>query len=205
MNITALLRRFANYVTADIRTHVPAQVISFDPNNLTVDVQVAIQGVRISKTGTLIQLDTGERVLAENYNLAPILKVPISILWQRNKGITLPINAGDYGTLLVCDRDISAFKKSQSIAAQASLRKFDLNDSIFLPFLPAKASISDYSASSIDVRYGATKIKVSATGVDITGNLTVSGNATIGGIPFGSHKHSYLNGSAPSTTGGPQA
>lgn len=209
MNITALLHRFANYFSSNIRTCIPAQVISFDASNLTVNVQVAIQGIRVSKTGTRRQLETGEIVFAEDYDLSPILSVPVSMMWWNNYGITLPIAAGNLGTLIVCDRDISVFKKLQKVSPQPSLRKFDLNDSIFLPFLPKKASISEYSSNSIDVRFGSTKLKVSASGVDITGNLTVSGTstltggATINGTPFASHKHPYLNGSTPSTTGTP--
>ena len=203
MNITGLLQRFANYTLSSVRTNIPAKVISFDATNLTVNVQVLIQGKRISKNGALQQMETGELVLAENYTLSPILNVPISMICQQGFGVKIPIKAGAIGTLIVCDRDISQFKKSQALSPQASLRKFDLNDSIFLPFLLTKGSIADYSDDAVEVFYGATKLKVKESGVEITGDLTISGEATIGGIPFNTHKHSYLNGSTPSTTGTP--
>jgi len=52
MNITGLLQRFANFTLSSVRTNIPARVISFNPTNLTVNVQVLIQGKRISKNGT---------------------------------------------------------------------------------------------------------------------------------------------------------
>jgi hypothetical protein len=204
MNLTGLLQRFANFTLSSVRTNIPAKVISFDATNLTVNVQVLIQGKRISKDGTLQQMETGELVLAENFTLLPILNVPISIICQAGFGIKIPIRAGAIGTLIVCDRDISQFKKSQSLSPQASLRKFDLNDSIFLPFLLTKGSIADYGNDAVEVFYGATKLKVKESGVEITGDLTISGDATIGGIPFSTHIHPYLNGTTPSQTGTPE-
>lgn len=214
MNITGLLKRFANYTLSSIRTCVPAKVISFDAENLTVNVQVLIQGKKISAKGNLQQMETGELVLAEDYTLSPILNVPISMICQSNFGIKIPIKAGAIGTLIVCDRDISQFKKSQTISPQASLRKFDLNDSYFLPFLLGSGSIADYGDDSVEIFFGETKLKVKETGVEITGDLLVSGQikskdliadtATIGDIPFTTHVHPYLNGSTPSTTGTPE-
>lgn len=204
MNITGLLQRFANYIFSTVRTSIPAKVISFNAADLTVNVQVLIQGKRVSKNGALQQMETGELVLAENYTLSPILNVPISMICQEGFGVKIPIRAGAIGTLIVCDRDISQFKKSQNISAQASLRKFDLNDSYFLPFLLGKGSIADYGDDAVEVFYGNTKLKVKESGVEITGDLTISGEATIGGIPFGAHIHPYLNVAVPSTTGTPE-
>jgi len=204
MNITGLLQRFANFTLSSVRTNIPARVISFNPANLTVNVQVLIQGKRIAKNGKLQQIETGELVLAENFTLSPILNVPISMICQQGFGIKIPIREGAIGTLIVCDRDISQFKKSQNLSPQASLRKFDLNDSIFLPFLLTKGSIADYGDDAVEVFYGDTKLKIKESGVEITGDLTISGEATIGGIPFGAHIHPYLNVAVPSTTGTPE-
>lgn len=210
MNITGLLQRFANFTLSSIRTNIPAKVISFNATDLTVNVQVLIQGKRVSKNGTLQQMETGELVLAENYTLSPILNVPVSMICQQGFGVKVPIRAGSIGTLIVCDRDISQFKKSQSLSPQASLRKFDLNDSIFLPFLLTKGSITDYGNDAVEVFFGDTKLKVKESGVEITGNLIVSGDvtidgeATIGEIPFSTHIHPYLNVATPSTTGTPE-
>lgn len=205
MNITGLLKRFANYTLSSVRTNIPAKVISFDATNLTVNVQVLIQGKRISDKGSLQQMETGELVLAEDYTLSPILNVPISMICQQGFGIKIPIRAGAIGTLIVCDRDISQFKKSQNLSPQASLRKFDLNDSIFLPFLLTKGSIADYGNDAVEIFYGSTKLKVKESGVEITGNLIVSGEVTIGGIPFSTHRHPYINVVTPATTGTPEA
>lgn len=223
MNLTALFQQFANTFKNEIRTAVPAQIIAFDSNNLTVDVFPLIKGIRIaavSQNGRKIKLETGEMVVAEDYDLPAIVKVPVAMMWWENYGITMPINPGAQGLLIVCDRDIRKFKDSQVLSAQASLRRFDLNDSNFLPFLPKKASISDYNSSAIELRYADIKLAVSGDGVTVTGDLQVNGDiiannitgntsivapqVVVNGLDFAAHKHSYLNGSTPSETGTPE-
>ena len=198
MNTNALFSQLSASILKDVRTCLPAQVISFDPNDLTVNVQPLIQGVRVSKDGTATQLGTGETVKIEDYDLPPIVKVPLSMLWNVDKGITLPISAGMQGILLVCDRDIRLFKNSQALSRQASLRMFNMNDSFFLPSLPKKAEISDYSADSVEIRNGATKLSVKSSGVEITGGLIVDG------IDFGTHVHPYTDDGTPMQTGEPE-
>jgi hypothetical protein len=102
--------------------------------------------------------------------------------------------------LQVCDRDIRAFKEDQAESAQGSLRTFNINDAVFLPFLPKRAELTNYNNEAIELKYDANLIQVNSTGinitgnVNITGNLTVSGEATISDIPFTTHTHQYIPG-----------
>jgi len=99
---------------------------------------------------------------------------------------------------------IERYKKDNDKFYRAIERQFDLNDSIFLPFLLTKGSIADYGDDAVEVFCGDTKLKIKESGVEITGDLTISGEATIGGIPFSTHIHPYLNVAVPSTTGTPE-
>lgn len=208
MNITGLLTQFSNSFKNEIRTCIPAQIESFDPESLTVNAKPLIQGIRIGNNRE-IQLETGEKVVVDDYALPSVIKVPVSMMWFGNGGVTLPINAGSQGLLLICDRDIRLFKQSRTDSAQGSLRRFNMNDSIFLPFLPKPMELTDYNNEAVEVRYDSTKLKVSSSGVDIVGNVNIEGSLTttedaqISGIGFLTHTHTYSPGPLPPTETAP--
>lgn len=210
MNMTGAFRHLANVLKSEIRTCVPAQIESFDSTNLTVNARPLIDGIRTVQNGRNLKLETGEAVKVEDYTLPSLLNVPVSILWFGEGGITVPIVPGAQGLLLVCDRDIRRFKDTQEQSPQASLRRFDMNDSIFLPFLPKRSELTTYNNDAVEVCHGATKLAVAADGISITGNVTIdgtlttTGEATINNIPFTTHTHMYSPGpGTPTDTGAP--
>ena len=206
--MTGLLRQFANTFKNEIRTCIPAEVESFNPEKLTVNVKPLIQGIKIG-TGRELQLDTGEEVVVEDYTLPSIVSVPVSMLWFGNGGITMPINPGAQGLLMVCDRDIRLFKESRVESPQASLRRFNMNDSSFLPFLPKPMELTNYNNEAVEVRYDETLLQVDSNGVNITGNVNITGTlttteeATIKGIDFTTHTHQYVPGTGTPTDTNP--
>lgn len=202
MNITGLFRQFANTFKNEIRTCIPAQVESFDPEKLTVNVKPLIKGIKIGSERE-VQIDTGEELIVDDYSLPSIVSVPVSMLWFGNGGITMPINPGAQGLLMVCDRDIRLFKQNRTESAQASLRRFNMNDSSFLPFLPKPVELTNYNNEAVEVRYDETLLQVDGSGVNITGNvnitgtLTTTGDAEIAGVDFITHTHTYSPGPLP--------
>lgn len=199
MNNSELLRHFANNLKNEIRTCMPAEVESFDPVKLTVNVKPLIQGIKVGNTRQ-VKLETGEMVVVDDYSIPSILNVPVQIISFGNGRITFPIKKGLQGILSICDRDIRLFKESQAESAQGSLRRFNMNDAVFLPYLPKRAELTDYNNEAIEIKYGAKLIQVNSEGinmtgnVNITGNLIVSGEATISEIPFTAHTHQYSPG-----------
>jgi hypothetical protein len=187
---------FEEFIKKNIRTCLPVEVESFNSSTMRVNVKPLIRGIRINTSGREIQLDTGEKALIEDYQLPSILDVPVSMMFQGNIGITIPITAGMQGIALVSDRDISLFKQSRQTSNQATLRKFSINDSFFLPCLPQ--GIEDYNNEAVEIRNGATKLTVGSEGVNITGNLIVNG------IDFLTHTHLYNDNGTPTQTGIPE-
>ena len=191
-----LLKFFEHNLKKNLRTCLPVEVESFNSSTMTVNVKPLIQGIRTSEGGREIKTETGEIILIEDYQLPSILDLPVRLLWQGNMGITIPITAGMQGMAIVCDRDIRLWKSSRASSRQASLRKFNINDSFFLPGIPQE--IEDYSNEAIEIRNGETKLSVGSEGVDITGNLVVNG------IDFLTHTHLYNDNGTPTQTGEPE-
>lgn len=217
MNITQLLKHFSNDMLSKIRTCIPAEVESFDPENGTVNVKPLIQGIRIGSSRK-VKLNTGEVVVVDDHSMPSILNVPVQMIVFDNGRITFPIKKGLQGTLSICDRDIRNFKESQTESVQGSLRKFNMNDAIFEPFLPKKAQLAGYNNDAIELKFNSTLMKIDDSGVevtgavkvtggvdiagevDITGNVNITGHlittgeATINAIPFTAHTHQYAPG-----------
>lgn len=208
MNDTQLLKKLAERIKSEIRTCIPAVVENFDSTKLTVDVKPLIRGIRIG-TSRKLKLETGEIVLVDDYSMPSVINVPVQILWFGNGGITFPIKKGLIGTLKVCDRDIRLFKENQAESNQASLRKLNINDAVFEPFLPKRAELTNYNNNAIELKFDNKLIQINEAGinmvgdVNITGNLNVTGEATIGDIAFTTHVHEYIPGTGTPTNTNP--
>lgn len=219
MNETALFQHIISTVKSEIRTHIPAEVESFDPNKLTVNVKILIKGIKIGSSRK-VKLETGEVVLVDDYTMPSVVNVPVSILSFSNGRITFPIKKGLQGTLAVCDRDIRFFKKDQKESVQGSLRKFNLSDAIFYPGLAKRAELTDYNNEAIELRYDEKLIQINGVGINIVGDVNITGNlivseqatvnnlvatteANIGGIDFTTHTHLYTPGTGTPTQTNP--
>lgn len=188
-----------------VRTAIPVQVTAVDLAKQTVTVQPIIMGKRYNKNSKIQDKDRmGNTVLMEDYQLPAITNVPILCFRAGAFMITLPITVGDQGILLVCDRDISNLKaKGGAKQPQASLRRFNLSDGIYLPFLPnAQNKAADYSTSAMVVTDGATKMTFDASGtIKVTG-----GDVTVDNISVKNHTHPISVPSTPYSgdTGAPE-
>jgi hypothetical protein len=120
--------------------------------------------------------------------------------------------AGDVGLLLVCSRDTSAVNATGAPANPGSFRKFDRADGVFFPaglsgvptqwvqFIGNKLTAN--AVTELDLQIGGmTILAVTGAGVNITGTLTVSGDAHISGRDFLTHEHTGVQ-SGSSNTGG---
>lgn len=106
---------------AQVSTIKIVKVLAVDTDAHTVDVQIAVN-----------QLD------GQN-NSTPhgtINSIPyIWVMGGTNAFETDP-SVGDFGVMVVCDRDISAVKSTKAIANPGSLRKFSPSDGIYLFGVP---------------------------------------------------------------------
>jgi len=200
--LTELLANFENTFKSNFHTCIPCKIEAVKDDR--VDVRPVYQGVKIGNKRQ-IQIETGEEVIVEDYQLPLIINCPLVMLVSSVARITIPCEIGDSGLLIISERDINNWRDAKGDVLD-SLRKFNINDGFFLPFINQK--ITDYSNSSIQIQYKSSKIELKDGDIEIGGNLKidgdleVSGDVTIGGISFLNHTHNVIAVGSP--TGTPQ-
>ena len=162
--------------TAHLRTAIPGIIAAVHPNG-TVDVQPAIMQA--------ITLE-GERT---DEPLSVLTGVPtIFSYYAKTLGlsITLPMQAGDEGLLIVADRSIDNWQVASGVQAAAepvSPRHHNLTDALFLPgAISEPNAITNVSKDAIQIRSrdASTCVSVSADSVELkvgSSVLKVSGTA----------------------------
>jgi hypothetical protein len=184
----------------------PGIVQSFSPSDCTASVQVAIMWQARDKTGVW-----------KDQSPAPIIPKAL-VLFPGNSGFqfTFPLQAGDEGLLVFCDRCIDSWWKQGGVQGQYDIRKHDATDGVFIPGLKSVPNVpSSINANSAELRSnsGNTKIAfddtngiVITTGnqVKINGNLQVSGTITAGqggSDQVGLQTHTHPSNGSPPTPG----
>lgn len=145
----------------------PGRVQSFDRARKTATVQILLV-----------------RVLPDNTTMDyPVLvDCPVVTIQGGGGSIQFPIEPGDQGLLLFCDRNIDAWFKTGSAAPPADARSHDLSDGFFLCGVNSLASALDnYVAATSSWRYDGAEINLSAGLVAIK-NGTTSLLAVIAGL-----------------------
>lgn len=165
-------------VKLQIRTHVPASVISYNAATQTAMVQVqhlqVVKVLDIAKAPKTAVALKGEPPNADA-TLAPIQLPDIPVSWPRtNAGyITFPLMPGDTGELHVSDRSMKAWRLSGIPAEPASFFTHALKDSVFYPGLHADVNPivppTDLTASVLDgalIKIGRTAVLAAARATD---------------------------------------
>ncbi|HEY3987935.1 MAG TPA: Gp138 family membrane-puncturing spike protein [Acidobacteriaceae bacterium] len=184
----------------ELRVAMPATVQSFDAETQTVVVQPAIRE----------QMRNKQQVVVPT-TLPLISYVPIVIPTAGGYALTLPIQAGDEGLLVVADNCIDAWWQSGGVQNQIDLRRHDLSDAFFIVGCYNQTrKISSYSTSTVQIRTDvgdtvvevgngeitikAATVTVQAEQVNVTGSekVTISGNnqTVIDDVTFLQHTHS---------------
>lgn len=198
---------------------LPARVISYDraTNRATVVPLVKV-------------LTTDGRQVAR----AQIASVPVMQAGGGGFVMSFNLRAGDLGWIKANDRDISLVMQSYAANAPNTLRKHSFQDALFIPDVmhgivtqgeDATNAVLQTLDGTVRVSVGSDRVKLSAgamsvtigpSGIDIVGPVrvrntiqvdglaTLAGGATIGGIPFGTHKHAGVQ-TGSGTSGGPTA
>lgn len=206
-----LKKAFDNY-DFDLRVASPGIIQTFDASKQTVTVLVAVK----------------ERIKIEGVvSLASIpllVDVPIVIPQAGGYNLTFPIQAGDECLLVFSDTCFDAWYQNGGMQAPMSLRRHDLSDAFAIVGIKSQPRvIANYSGDSVQLRneagtnyieiaademnlvFGSTKIKLNATGIEMTGNVTMNNNldvkgtstlettTTIEDLAFMDHTH-YISG-----------
>lgn len=187
-------------------TALPCIVKSVDLTKMTIEAQPAIQGT--------VENEAGDKI---SVNLPLLVDVPIVFPSAGGFTLTFPIAAGDEVLVVFGSRCIDSWWQSGGIQKPAEMRMHDLSDGFAIPGPRSQPrKISNISSTTVQLRNDAGssfieigadgKVNITATSVNITGNLSVSGTVTGGtaSTPHSltTHTHSGVT-SGGSNTGGP--
>ena len=135
----------------------------------------------------------------EVYNLSPSTRASLK------KGDAVIITAGykgDVGWVIVSDFDADAVLQTGAEAEPNTARNHAPEDGLFVGGVcPDGKAPTGLPGNAVVVAAGGIYIAVSADGVKINGNVTVTGTLSAGGIEMTTHTHP---GDSGGTTGGPQ-
>jgi len=161
-------------------------------------------------------------------NLPVLVDVPL--VWPKAGGfaLTFPVAAGDEVLVVFSCRCIDSWWQSGGIGAPAEARMHDLSDgfAILAPTSQPK-KLSNVSSANVQLRNyagdtlveitpdgkanitGASEINLTAPVINLTGTMNLNGqmtqtggSMTIGGVTFGTHKHTGVQ-TGGGTSGGP--
>jgi hypothetical protein len=171
-------------------TAFPAIVQSVDLEAMTIECTPAIRGVATSESGV------------QSFVNMPVLgDVPICFPSAGGFSLTFPITVGDEVLVVIASRCIDSWWQSGGIQQPIELRMHDLSDGFAIPGPKSQPRvISNISSENAQLRSddGTVYLEVTPSGginlvapsgVNITGDLVVTGEVTASGIPLSTHIH----------------
>lgn len=175
------LNEMANNAVSGIHTALPGTVTLFDPSTGLASVKPVAKYKK--PDGTTI-------------DFPEISGVPVVFPQgaSQNTAIAYPVAAGDGCLLIVSEQSIDLWMYGRETESDLP---FDLTNSIAIVGLFAKAGPGVKTAcdeKAVVVTAGGTVLKVSPSGVFVTGSLNVSGSITAGGINLNAHTHTGVHG-----------
>lgn len=193
--LTTEFEHTAQSIVDGIHTALPGEIVEFDGAVATV-----------KPIGKFITSDEVEL----DYPLITEAPVCLPFCQSVNTGMAFPVKKGDSCLIIVSEVELDAWRSGAE--SEGSLR-FDLTSAVVIPGLlktvcsaAVKASEQDAVVVVADdteicitkkeckVTRGPTILKVSDAGVDITGNLNVTGDVKAGSVSLKNHTHTDSRG-----------
>jgi hypothetical protein len=143
----------------NVRTHIPCRVLSYDANKQRVEIELGT--VEVAKN------QDGSETVA-----APIVlpSVPILFPGTADSYINFPIEAGDTGMALICDRSIAAWRTDGKAHPPSLPGLHNLADAVFVPGLRhdgsplPKATMGGMVLESASIQLGAGAVSPAVLG-----------------------------------------
>lgn len=157
----------ARSVMEEMHTAIPGKIQSFN----------ATKGLAVVKPYGMYTTGAGKKI---SYPTITDVPVVIPQCATADIQIAFPIESGSDCLVIVAEQELDAWLGG---GESENDMRFDLTSAIAIPGLYNKGSAVLKEAcddKSIILRNGSTKLKVAKTGVQITGNLKVSGTITSG-------------------------
>lgn len=142
---------------ADVHTHLPAEVVSYDAGTNLVSIQPCIDRMRIDDPNN-----------TESVRLPQIDDVPVHHFGSGKCLLTVAPQPGSYGSYHVSERSLTKWINQGGIATPDNHRKFDISDGFFIPGI---------YPTIIDGNNGLVEEDISTDRIELrtrTGNTTVA-------------------------------
>ena len=140
------------------------------------------ENTRVAKVNIANKLTTGVKEdgtpIVQDY--APIYAKVLFFGWA-DIGMTHPINQGMEGILLFNDREIESWYINGNINNLAYKRAHSKTDAFFIAGLLSLPNMVATLQNCLHLFYKLTDIKLTHSGVEITGNTVINGNLTVNG------------------------
>jgi hypothetical protein len=158
---------------AIIWTAMPGILQSFNSTAITAVVQIAVQPqVLDPSTSTW-----------KNQTIGVCSDCPVKFPWGGGFGLTLPLQEGDEGLLVLGSRCIDAWWQSGGVQPQAELRMHDLSDGFFLPGVFSQPRvIPNISTTRPQFRNAAGTLYVELDGDTDQVNVVATGGLWVNGV-----------------------
>lgn len=178
------LRCLSDGTSKNIRVAMPGTIESFDSASQTASVRLGLRE-RISLDG------------AEEEMEIPVLPdVPVFFPGGCGYDLTYPVLPGMDCLVVFADCCIDAWWETGTVSSQTEQRRHDLSDGFALVgFRALPRTAQSYREDAIILRSAGASLAVTGKGVEITGTLTINGQA------YASHTHGGVE-SGGGTTGG---
>lgn len=150
----------------EIHTAIPAEIVSFNAEKAVATVK-PLGKYKISDT---ILIDYPQ-----------ISDVPVVIPVSASVGVAFPVKPGDSCLIIVSEVELDKWRTGSD--SQGSIR-YDLTSAIAIPGLLKKGNSllsKACKSNAVVIGSGANNITVSATGIEINGNIKVNGKISATG------------------------
>lgn len=174
ISTTELLETQATSTQMQIHTALPARVVSFDPSEQTVSIELMIE--QINHNG-------------EQLALPPLVDVPVKMFAYGAFMITAEPQAGDEGLATFSERCIDGWWLSSKKSVPMDIRFHDLSDAFFDGGYRSKPKALTIVPNCLNIAGASNYVRLLSDGtIEIKGNTTILGSLTVTGDVVGAGK-----------------
>ena len=174
ISTTELLETQSTSTQMQIHTALPARVVSFDPSEQTVSIELMIEQIN----------HNGEQLV-----LPPLVDVPVKMFAYGAFMITAEPQAGDEGLATFSERCIDGWWLSSRKSVPLDIRFHDLSDAFFDGGYRSKPKALTIVPNCLNIAGASNYVRLKSDGtIEIKGNTTILGSLTVTGDVVGAGK-----------------
>lgn len=180
-SLASVIRGAIEAHALELHTAMPGKVLSYDAAAQTADVQPVLRR-------PMRDVD-GERVVED---LPVIPNVPVMFPRTAGAFISLPVAAGDYVLLVLCEGSIDAWRATGEVSDPGDERRHNLSHAVAIPgVFPQAGALDDAHATNIVIGHdGATQIHVQPGGA---GGVLIGGPSASEPMVLGTALNTWLS------------